>query len=320
MRKAALALALLLSLAGHAQTTLLVLNKADSTLTFVDAATLKVVSTIAVGQAPHEVQVGTGGRVALVTNYGTGPNPGNTISVIDPGVRRELRRMMIPVLRPHGLYSVGDHIYLTAEGSRVVTRFNIRAQTFDQYLGTGAEGSHMIVVTPDEKKIYTANIGSDSISVLDLTQAPVKVGLKQIPVGKGPEGLDFSPDGKQLWTAHRADGKLSIIDTATDTVVKTLTLGTKMANRVKFTPDGKRVLVSDPPSSEVLVLDAATGDVVKHIKTLAGPEGILITPDGKRAFVACSDANKVQVIELAKMEASWAIEVGKGPDGLGWAP
>ena len=83
--------------------------------------------------------------------------------------------------------------------------------------------------------------------------------------------------------------------------------------------DGKHVLVSDPPNSEVLVLDAATGDVVKHIKTLAGPEGILIAPDGKRAFVACSEANKVQVIELGKLEASWAIEVGKGPDGLAWA-
>lgn len=319
MRKALLALALLLPLAAQAAETLLVLNKAESTLMFVDPATLKVVATIGVGEAPHEVQVAQGGRVAIVTNYGTGPNPGSTISIVDPSVRREVRRIQVPVLRPHGLYSVGQHLYITAEGSRVVMRYNIRKSAIDMYLGTGAETSHMVVVTPDEKKIYTANIGSDSISVLDLSGAPQKVGLKQIPVGKGPEGIDLSPDGKQLWTSHRADGKLSIIDTATDQVIKTLTIGTKMANRVKFTLDGKYALVSDPPNSEVLVLDAATGDVVKHIKTLAGPEGILIAPDGKRAFVACSEADKVQVIELAKLEASWAIEVGKGPDGLAWA-
>jgi YVTN family beta-propeller protein len=319
MRKALLALALLFPLATQAAETLLVLNKAESTLMFVDPATLKVVATIAVGDAPHEVQVAQGGRVAIVTNYGTGPNPGSTISIVDPSVRREVRRLQVPVLRPHGLYAVGQHLYITAEGSRVVMRYNIRKSSVDMYLGTGAETSHMVVVTPDEKKIYTANIGSDSISVLDLSGAPQKVGLKQIPVGKGPEGIDLSPDGKQLWTSHRADGKLSIIDTATDQVIKTLTIGTKMANRVKFTLDGKYALVSDPPSSEVLVLDAATGDVVKHIKTLAGPEGILIAPDGKRAFVACSEANKVQVIELEKLEASWAIEVGKGPDGLAWA-
>ncbi len=323
MRNAALALALaaafLFPLTAHAEETLLVLNKGESTLMFIDPATLKVVGTIAVGDAPHEVQVAQGGRVAIVTNYGTGPNPGSTLSLIDPSIRRETRRIQLPVLRPHGLYAVGQHIYITAEGSRVVTRYNIRKSAFDMYFGTGAEISHMLVVTADEKKIYTANIGSDSISVLDLSGAPQKVGLKQIPVGKGPEGMDLSPDGKQLWTAHRADGKLSIIDTATDQVIKTLTIGTKTANRVKFTLDGKHVLISDTPSSEVLVLDAATGDVVKHIKTLAGPEGVLIAPDGKRAFVACSEANKVQVIDLGKLEASWAIEVGKGPDGLAWA-
>lgn len=319
MRKALLALALLFPFAAHAAETLLVLNKAASTLMFVDPVALRVVATIAVGNAPHEVQAAQGGRVAIVTNYGTGPNPGSTISIIDPAMRREIRRITLPLLRPHGLYSVGEHIYITAEGSRVVTRYDIRKETLDMYLGTGAETSHMVVVTPDEKKIYTANIGSDSISVLDLSGAPQKVGLKQIPVGKGPEGIDLSPDGKQLWTSHRADGKLSIIDTGTDQVVKTLTIGTKMANRVKFTIDGKYALVSDPPNSEVLVLDAATGDIVKHIKTLAGPEGIFIAPDGKRAFVACSEADKVQLIDLGKFEASGAIEVGKGPDGLAWA-
>jgi len=319
MRKALLALALLFALAAHAADTLLVLNKADSTLTFVDPNTLKVVAAIPVGNAPHEVQAAQGGKVAMVTNYGTGPNPGSTISLIDPALRRELQRIQLPVLRPHGLYAVGEHLYITAEGSRVVLRYDIPKAAIDMYLGTGAETSHMVVVTPDEKKIYTANIGSDSISVLDLSGAPQKVGLKQIPVGKGPEGIDLSPDGKQLWTSHRADGKLSIIDTSTDQVIKTLTIGTKMANRVKFTIDGKHALVSDPPNSEVLVLDTATGDIVKHIKTLAGPEGILIAPDGKRAFVACSEADKVQILDLGKLEASSAIDVGKGPDGLSWA-
>ena len=318
MRNVLLALTFFVLASARADT-LLVLNKAEATLMFVDPATLKVVATIPTGEGPHEVQTILDGRMAVVTNYGTGPNPGSTLSLIDVPTRKEIRRLQLPVWRPHGLYSVGDHLYITAEGSRVVVRYDTKRGTIDSYLGTGAEVSHMVVVTADEKKIYTANIGSDSVSVLDLSQAPQKIGLKQIAVGKGPEGIAFSNDGKQLWVAHRADGKLSIIDTATDTVVKTLTLGTKMANRVKFTLHGKYVLVSDPPSGEVLVLDAASGDIVKRIKVLAEPEGILVSPDGRRAFVACAGANKVQVIDLTTLQPGWVFDVGKGPDGLAWA-
>lgn len=320
MKPALLALALLVSVAAHADT-LLVLNKLDATLMFVDPATLKVEATIPTGDAPHEVQASTDGKIAIVTNYGTGPKPGSTLSIIDGAARKELRRVQLPLLRPHGLYAIGNHIYITAEGSRVVARYDVANGQIDSILGTSAEVSHMVLVNKGETKIYTANIGSDTVSVLDLTNAPQKVSLKQIPVGKGPEGMDISSDGKQLWVAHRAAPSLSIIDTTSDTVVKTLPTGTKTANRVKFTPDGKHVLLSDTPSAEVLVIDAISGEITKRIKTLAEPEGILITPDGHRAFVACAGAKTVQVIDLVEAwDVVGEISVGNGPDGLGWAP
>jgi len=299
--------------------TLLVLNKADSNLTFVDPASLQVLVKIPTGNAPHEVAVSTDGRIAPVANYGTGPEPGSTISIIDIAGRKEMKRLSLPLLRPHGTFAIGSHIYFTAEGSRVVARYDIASGALDWISGTGANVTHMVVVTPDEKKIYTANIGSDSVSVLDLTNAPRAVALKHIAVGKGPEGIDLSPDAKQIWVSHRGDGALSIIDTSTDTVTQTVTTGTKMANRVKFTLDGKRVLVSDPPSNAVLVLDAASHQVVKKIDTEAGPSGILIAPDGKRAFIACSNAGKVQVLDLGLLVITGSVATGNQPDGMAWA-
>ena len=299
--------------------TLLVLNKADATLAFVDPTSLQVIAKIPTGNGPHEVAVSTDNKIALVANYGTGPDPGATVSIVDLASRKELKRLALPLLRPHGVFAIGSHIYFTAEGSRVVARYDVTSGAIDWISGSGANVTHMVIVMPGEKKIYTANIGSDSVSVLDLANAPRAIALKQIAVGKGPEGIDLSPDAKEIWVSHRGDGALSIIDTSTDTVKQTVTTGTKMANRVKFTLDGKRVLLSDPPSNQVLVYDATTRQLVKKLDVEKGPEGILMAPDGKRAFVACSDAGKVIVLDLDSLTITGSVPTGNQPDGMAYA-
>lgn len=299
--------------------TLLVLNKADATLAFVDPATMSVVSKISTGTGPHEVAVTGDGKTAVVANYGTGPEPGTTLSIVDVGARSERKRLKLPVLRPHGLFAVGPRIWFTAEGSRVVGKYDVADDAIEAFYGTGAEVSHMVVTTPDQKKVYTANIGSDSVSIVDRSDSPRKIGLKQIAVGKGPEGIDLF--GSELWVASRApNGGISIVDTATDSVKQTIATTTKMINRVRFTVDGKRVLVSDPPANEVLVYDAATRAIVKHITTPEGPSGIVVTPDGKRAFVACAGAGKVVAIDLETLEVTGSVATGNVPDGMAWAP
>ncbi|HYS52806.1 MAG TPA: YncE family protein [Thermoanaerobaculia bacterium] len=298
---------------------LLVLNKADATLAFVDPVSLQVTSKIPTGNGPHEVAVSTDNKIALVANYGTGPDPGSSVSIVDLAARKELKRLALPLLRPHGVFAIGSHIYFTAEGSRVVARYDVAGGAIDWISGSGANVTHMVVVMPGEKKIYTANIGSDSVSVFDLANAPRAVALKQIAVGKGPEGIDFSPNAKEIWVSHRGDAALSIIDTSTDAVTQTVTTGTKMANRVKFTLDGKRVLISDPPSNQVLVYDATTRQLVKKLDVEKGPSGILIAPDGKRAFVACSEAGKVIVLDLNSLTVTGSVATGNQPDGMAWA-
>ena len=300
--------------------TLLVLNKTDAALAFVDPASLKVISKIATGEGPHEVAVSTDGKVALVANYGVGPRPGGTVSIFDVAARKELKRLAIPLLRPHGTFAIGPHIYFTAEGSRVIARYDVPSGTIDWISASGQEGTPMLVVAADEKKIYTANIGSDSVSAFDLSRAPMATGLKQIPVGKGPEGIDLSPDGREIWVASRTGGPLSIIDTATEKVTQTIDTGMKMANRVKFTRDGKRVLVSDPPSNAILVYDAASRQLIKQITTEGGPSGILMAPDGKRAFIACSSAGVVQVLDLEQLTITGSVATGNQPDGMAFVP
>ncbi len=125
-----------------------------------------------------------------------------------------------------------------------------------------------------------------------------------IPVGKGDEGFDVSPDGRELWTANAQDGTLSVIDLATRTVTATLDAKTFGANRLKFTPDGKLVLISSLGDGDLVIYDAASRKEFKRVKIGHGAAGILIDPDGNRAFIACGPDNYVAVLDLKTFEVT----------------
>ena len=295
---------------------LLVLNKGEAQLAIVDPAAMKVVARVPTGVGPHEVA--TDGKLAFVTNYGD-QNPGNTLSVIDLATQMEVRRVDLGVMRrPHGIEVRDGKAYFTAELNKAVARYDPAANKVDWFLGTGQEISHMLVANRDATAIYTSNMLSDTVTAFRSVQGPRGFEAIHIPVGKGPEAIDLSPDGKQLWTAHSRDGGVSIIDTATNEVVHTIPGLTKHSNRLKFTPDGKRVLISDAEGGAVVVLDVATRQVVQRIPLPNVPLGILVVPDGSRAFVATTEDGKINVIDLASLKVVGSLQVGANPDGMAW--
>jgi DNA-binding beta-propeller fold protein YncE len=124
--------------------------------------------------------------------------------------------------------------------------------------------------------------------------------LTVIPVGRGSEGFDISPDFKEAWVANAQDGTISMIDLASKKVTATLDISAHGANRLKFTPDGKLALISAGP--EVVIVDAAAHQVVKRLRTGGNGGGIEMQPDGARAYVATGGANYVAVIDLKTLE------------------
>ncbi len=306
--------------AGVGREWLLVLNKGENTLAFIDPASMKVAARVAVGEGPHEVAVSRDGRTAYVSNYGA-QKPGNSISVIDVAARKEVRRVDLgPLLRPHGIVEREGKIYFTAELNRAVVRYDPQADKVDWIMGTGQRIGHMLVFHPQKKIIYTANILSDTVSVLELDQ-PEQPGppprLTHVAVGRQPEGIDVSPDGAELWVGANQDGTISIIDTATNKVKETVKLGGPPI-RVKFTPDGRRVLVTDPQAGQLVVIDAATRKELKRFDIGQAAVGVLVAPEGRRAYVATMAAGKVFAVNLEDLTLSAGVETGQGPDGLGW--
>jgi len=298
---------------------LLVLNKEDATLAIVDPANGQVLGKVPVGQGPHELVTSSDGKIAFASNYGGGPAPGHTISMIDIASRKELRRIDVaPLSRPHGLAFANGKLYFTIEADKKIARYDPATDKIDWQFETGQATTHMVLPTRDAKTIFTSNIGGDSVSMIQ-QDAGGQWTQTVIPVGKGPEGIDLSPDGKQVWSAHSRDGGVSVIDVATKKVVQTIDVGTKRSNRIKLTRDGKFALISDLEAGELVVLDSAARKVVKRLPLGRSPEGILIA-DASRAFVAVNGDNNVAVVDLKTWSVTSRINAGTGPDGLAWVP
>ncbi len=299
---------------------LLVLNKEDATLVFVNPATGDIAARVPVGPGPHELAVSTDGRFAFASNYGTGPAPGHTISMIDVRARRELRRIDVaPLQRPHGLGFANGKLYFTAEASRKVARYDPAADKIDWEFETGQNVTHMVLPTKDARTLFTSNIGSDNVSFIQ-QGADGNWTQTLVAVGKGPEGIDLSPDGRTVWSAHSRDGGVSVIDVASRKVTHTIPLGTKRSNRIKLTPDGKLALVSDLEAGDLVVLDTTTMKESRRLPLGRNPEGVLIPPGGGQAFVAVNGDNHVAVIDLKTWQVTRKLATGNGPDGMAWVP
>jgi YVTN family beta-propeller protein len=304
----------------HAQT-LLVLEKSDKSMAIVDPGTLKVTARVPAGEDPHEIVASSDGRFAFISNYGAFQNPQHTLSVVDLVARKPLPPVDLGALiAPHGLEFINGKVYFTAEGSKSIGRYDPATHRIDWILGLGQNRTHMLLVSKDENRIYTSNVNSDSIGILDRDPKADASGwaVTTIPVGKGPEGFDVSPDGKELWAANSHDGTVSIVDLGSRRVTQTFDDHTQAVNRVKFTPDGKLVLLSDLRTGALVVFDAATRREVKRISLGRGCAGILIVPDGSRAYVAVSADNNVAVVDLKTLTVTGHIPTGNGPDGMAW--
>jgi YVTN family beta-propeller protein len=299
-----------------------VLEKNDKSLAIVDPSTLKVLGRVPAGEDPHEVVASDDGRFAYISNYGAFQTPQHTISIADLSTQKALPAVDLGALRaPHGLEFVNGKVYFTAEGSKVIGRYDPATRMVDWTLGIGQNRTHMLVVNRDESRIFTANVNSDAISILDRDKSGDASGWIEtsISVGKGPEGFDVSPDGKELWAANSHDGTVSVVELLNRKVVQTFDVQTKRANRVKFTPDGKLVLISDLETGDLVVLEAASRKEVKRLNLGRGVAGILIVPDGSTAYVAVSTESQVAVVDLKTLSVTGRIATGKGPDGMAWA-
>jgi DNA-binding beta-propeller fold protein YncE len=311
---------------------LLILEKSTRTLEIIDPATLKIVASLPAGPDPHEVVTSEDGTRAYISNYGGEGSALNTISVVDLTTRKPLPAIDLGALHSaHGLDFAGGNLYFTAESNKVIGRYDPASSRIDWVMGSGQDRTHMVLVAPDLKHIYTTNVRSGSVSIFESSSrrafGPPPANMvtvwdeTNIASGKGSEGFDVSSDGRTLWAANAQDGTVTVIDLEAKKATETFAVPVRGANRLKFTPDGRYALISALAAGHdnLIVIEVRSHALVKALDLGGGCAGILMAPDGSHAYVAVTLADKVAVIDLKSLEVQGQIGPLHQPDGMAWA-
>jgi DNA-binding beta-propeller fold protein YncE len=294
--------------------TLLVGNKGEDTLSFIDLASGRELGRAATGRMPHEIAVSPNGdgRAAVVA-YG-----GRTIDIFDVRTRAKLRTIdLAPNDGPHGIAWLRDgRIVVTAERSNSLVVVDPDHGDAVRAIGTGQPGSHMVAVTPDLSRAFTANIAAGTVSVIDLV-AGVK--LRDIAVGGRPEGIVLSTNGSLLWVADLDGARVQAFDALS--LEQEAEFGTgRVPIRVAASPDGRWIVTSNLGDGTLSVIDLVSGRVARTIRVsgerAAGQVTILFSRDGRRLYVAETGRNRVAEVDFASGRVLRRLATGVEGDGL----
>ncbi len=304
------------------------MNKSDNSLSVLDGANGKLKWTAPVETGPHEAEVLADGKTVAVGDYGRTNAPGHMVSIIELATGKIVGRIDLGAgARPHGLAALKDgRLLVTAEGKKELVIVDPKGAKVLKRMPTGHALSHMVAASPDGKRAYVSSLKDGLVTVIDLPGGVVG----DVATGKGAEGLDVTPDGREVWVVNREADTISVIDAKTLKVAATIKAGA-FPIRVKITPDGKRAVVAFAESGDVGVFDVATRTEVKRIpvgreavaasgaRVFQGkfgasptPVGVLITADGKRAFVSATHADVVVVIDLENLKRPRCLGRGQG--------
>ena len=175
---------------------------------------------------------------------------------------------------------------------------------------TGQPESHMLALSHDGRRGYTANVGPGTVSVLDMQARKT---LKVIPISANTQRISISNDDRWVFTADQTKPRMAVIDTATNTVRSGFRwTGTGYGSAP--TPDGHWLLVAMPDENKVAVVDLRTMKVARSVAVAAYPQEVLVRPDGKAAYVSCMHGNQVAEIDLGDVEGNAGDRDG-GEDG-----
>jgi YVTN family beta-propeller protein len=267
-----------------------VTNEIAGTLSVIDGVTRQTIDTIPLGKRPRGVRASPDGKTLYIALSGSpiaGPNV--DASTLPPADK------------------AADAIAVFDVASRSIVR-RITGISDPEQLDVSTTGI-----------LYIASEDTGQAVVVDSATGKE---LAKIPVGGEPEGVNITPDGRQVWVTSEEDSTVTVIDTATNAALKTIKVGERPRNTA-FSPDGARAYVPGELDHSITVVDRATLEVTQTVKLPDAeflPMDLKVSADGKTLFVSTGRARHVVALDTETFAVTGTADAGTRVWGIALSP
>jgi DNA-binding beta-propeller fold protein YncE len=153
----------------------------------------------------------------------------------------------------------------------------------------------LLDISADGKLLACSNRDSGTVTIVDLAQ---HAKLREIPVGKKPEGVSFLGSSHQLAVAVYAADKIVLLDADDGKEIGQIEVFDEPYGVVS-SGDGKRVYVTLDYPGRVVEVDAESRTIKREFDVGKFTRGIAISPDDKRIFVSEYYTAAIKVVDVA---------------------
>lgn len=295
---------------------LLTVHKRAETLGIYDLTDSRPVANVPAGVKPHEFAVTADGRFALVTGHGAdtsapaGPG-GNSVAVVDLKACKPAGMIDLDEYRqPHGIErGRSGTFYVATENPPALLAIDQRRRRIKFAFPLPGRQPQMIAVSADESKVWTADAGSGTVTVMDLR---THNRLAQIDVGGIPAGLALSRNERRVYCATLGGNTVVVIDAVANRLRRRIGVAGQPA-RLLLSQDGRTLYVSLHESGEVAAIDTRTELEVRRVRAGAEAWGLGLHRSGESLFVAAQAENRILQLALPGLEVMNVIETAAGP-------
>ncbi len=305
---------------------LLVVSQGDGTLMEFNPSTGEKLGRYEEGittMVAHEVAVSPDGRTAYLPIYGSAgvgkPGlDGSKMYRIDVASGKTTATLDFGHgVRPHCVIydRTSGMLYVTTELDKAITIVDPNTFKIVGQIPTTQEQSHMLAISHDGTRGYTANVGPGTVSVLDLKARKL---ITVIPISGNTQRIAVSKDDSMAFTADQTSPRLAVIDTATNKLKTWIDLPA-LGYGSTATKDGQHLLLTLLPASQLASINLKTLKIERTLPVCSRPQEVVESPDGKHAYVSCIGGHQIAVVNLADWKVERMLDAGEKADGMAFA-
>jgi YVTN family beta-propeller protein len=254
--------------------------------TSIDVSGDTAISRSTVGLMPVNAVLVAGNRVYVANSLD------DTVSTFSPASPTPVITISLPAGSVPSFVGTAetDVVYVANFGSNTVSTISTTSNVLVPPVYGIPVGIHPVALaeTPNDQKLYVVSRGNNGAGGSVTSINPVDRSVNP-PISNAtwvsPVSIAARSDSNRAYVLDEGSGMVSAIDTASDTVVNSVSVGVG-ADFMLYDSTRNRLYIANPVNNTVTYLEASTDALPAVVLNVANPVSVAALPDGSRAYIS----------------------------------